>query len=44
VLAGLVLLAGVARAVVKGTSRIDEIGDLDTIAERDEAAQSRKND
>ncbi|WP_353509067.1 DUF6049 family protein [Intrasporangium sp.] len=44
VLAGLVLLAGVARAVLKGTSRIDEIGDLDTIAERDEAAQSRKND
>lgn len=44
VLAGLVLLAGVVRAVLKGTSRIDEIGDLDTIAERDEAAQSRKND
>ncbi|HET6666676.1 MAG TPA: DUF6049 family protein [Intrasporangium sp.] len=44
VLAGLVLLAGVVRAVVKGTSRIEEIGDLDTIAERDEAAQSRKND
>jgi hypothetical protein len=44
VLAGLVLLAGVIRAVLKGTSRIDEIGDLDAIAERDEAAQSRKND
>ncbi|HEX5970025.1 MAG TPA: DUF6049 family protein [Intrasporangium sp.] len=44
VLAGLVLLAGVVRAVLKGTSRIDEIGDLDTIAERDEAAQSQKND
>ena len=44
VLAGLVLVAGLMRALLKGTSRIDEIGDLDTIAERDEAAQSRKND
>lgn len=41
VLAGLVLLAGVIRAVTKGTSRIEEIGDLETVAERDEAAQER---
>ena len=41
VLAGLVLLAGVIRAVVKGKSRIEEIGDLDTVAKRDEAAQHR---
>ena len=44
VLAGLVLLAGVVRTVLKGTSRIDEIGDLDDVAERDAAAQDRIRD
>ncbi|MDV3219956.1 DUF6049 family protein [Intrasporangium sp.] len=44
VLAGLVLLAGVIRTVLKGTSRIDDIGDLDAIAERDEAALGRIRD
>ncbi|GAA6525630.1 DUF6049 family protein [Intrasporangium sp. DVR] len=41
VLAGLVLLGGVIRALLKGTSRIEEIGDLDTVAQRDEAIQNR---
>jgi hypothetical protein len=41
VLAGLVLLAGVIRAATRGTSRIDEIGDLEVVAERDAAAQNQ---
>ena len=31
ILAGLVLLAGIARTVLKGTSRIDEIEDIEAV-------------
>ncbi len=37
VLVGLVLLAGVVRAVVKGTSRVDEIADIEAVTAAHEA-------
>lgn len=44
VLAGLVLLAGLVRTLLKGTSRIDEIGDLEDVVKRDKAALDRIRD
>jgi hypothetical protein len=41
-LVGLVLVAGLVRTIRKGTSRMDDIGDLDEVAERDEAEEERK--
>jgi hypothetical protein len=37
ILVGLVLLAGVLRAAVKGTSRVDEIADIEAVTAAHEA-------
>jgi hypothetical protein len=42
ILMGLILLAGVGRAVLKGTSRIDEIGDIEALTSRHEAIEDEE--
>ncbi|WP_460627921.1 DUF6049 family protein [Intrasporangium mesophilum] len=40
----LVLVFGIARTVLKGTSRIDEIGDIEAVTAAHEAAENRDDD
>jgi hypothetical protein len=44
VLVVLVLVFGIARTVLKGTSRIDEIGDIESVTAAHEAAEHRDDD
>ncbi len=41
VLAGIVLIAGIARTVLKGTSRIDEIEDIEAVTAAHAAGEGR---
>jgi hypothetical protein len=44
ILGALVLIFGIARTVLKGTSRIDEIGDIEAVTAAHEAAENRDDD
>ncbi len=44
ILVGLVLLAGIARAVLKGTSRVDEIPDIEAVTAAHEAVEDGDHD
>jgi hypothetical protein len=44
ILVGLVLLAGIARAVLKGTSRVDEIPDIEAVTAAHEAVEDGDRD
>ena len=44
ILVVLVLVFGIARTILKGTSRIDEIGDIEAVTAAHEAAENRDDD
>jgi hypothetical protein len=44
ILVGLLIAFGIVRAVLKGTSRIDEIGDIEAVTAAHEAAENRDDD